>query len=269
MINIQFLNANPALLGNLEFRRALLHAMDRSELNETINHGLGGVADAWLQPITSDLPLRWPTGSSGTPMTPGVLRKSSRDWGIVAGRRVSYRDEAGQPIHIEFRSYGAGHHQPAGARPDRGWLERAGDIDVEPGSARASWSRDRRPGRSFPRSRCWPPGRACRPTGCGSGTARRCRCRRPSSLGSNRGRYQHPELDADHRALRRNHPEGRSGWPCWGTSSTTRRNRSRSSPRSSSLRRVWLGRHGSRAQRAITSGTCTIASPATPELLGP
>src|SRR5205823_6649371 len=37
---MQFLNTDPPVLLNLEFRRALFRAIDRKELNDTINYGI-------------------------------------------------------------------------------------------------------------------------------------------------------------------------------------------------------------------------------------
>lgn len=46
----QFVNTQPQVVLNLEFRRALLMAIDRGEMNETLNYGLGQISHTWLQP---------------------------------------------------------------------------------------------------------------------------------------------------------------------------------------------------------------------------
>src|SRR5439155_7214290 len=46
----QGVNPNPAILGNVEFRRALLHALDRQEMVQSIQHGLVPVAHTILSP---------------------------------------------------------------------------------------------------------------------------------------------------------------------------------------------------------------------------
>jgi peptide/nickel transport system substrate-binding protein len=49
----QFINPDPPIVANLQFRRALLMAINRQELTDTLNDGLGPVAHSW---VPSDLP---------------------------------------------------------------------------------------------------------------------------------------------------------------------------------------------------------------------
>jgi len=46
----QHLNPTPAVVGNARFRQALLESIDRTEMNDSINHGIGPIAHTWLQP---------------------------------------------------------------------------------------------------------------------------------------------------------------------------------------------------------------------------
>ncbi len=46
----QFIDPDPAIVGNVQFRRALLMAIDRQELTDSLNNGLGPVAHSWVQP---------------------------------------------------------------------------------------------------------------------------------------------------------------------------------------------------------------------------
>ncbi len=46
----QAINPNPAVIGNVEFRRALLQAIDRQELVQTIQHGLVPIAHSIFDP---------------------------------------------------------------------------------------------------------------------------------------------------------------------------------------------------------------------------
>jgi len=46
----QLLNPDPPIVANLQFRRALLMAIDRQQMTDTINSGLGPVAHSWVQP---------------------------------------------------------------------------------------------------------------------------------------------------------------------------------------------------------------------------
>jgi len=49
----QAINPNPAIIANVEFRRALLHAIDRQEMAQTIQHGLTPVAHSIFDPEDS------------------------------------------------------------------------------------------------------------------------------------------------------------------------------------------------------------------------
>jgi peptide/nickel transport system substrate-binding protein len=46
----QFANTDPPIVRNLELRRALLMAIDRAQMGEALNYGLGRLAHSWLQP---------------------------------------------------------------------------------------------------------------------------------------------------------------------------------------------------------------------------
>jgi peptide/nickel transport system substrate-binding protein len=50
----QFRNTNPPIVANLQFRRALMHAMDRQEMVDSIQGGLASVAHTWLGPEQKD-----------------------------------------------------------------------------------------------------------------------------------------------------------------------------------------------------------------------
>ncbi len=50
----QFINARPAVITNLEFRRALLYAVDRQAMVESIQAGLAKVAHSFLSPNQAD-----------------------------------------------------------------------------------------------------------------------------------------------------------------------------------------------------------------------
>jgi peptide/nickel transport system substrate-binding protein len=50
----QFIDADPPIVTNLQFRRALLMAIDRQEMTETLNNGLGPVAHTWVHMDTPE-----------------------------------------------------------------------------------------------------------------------------------------------------------------------------------------------------------------------
>src|SRR2546422_703910 len=52
----QFIDPDPGIISNVQFRRALLMGIDRQELNDTLNFGLGTVANTWLQTDRPEYP---------------------------------------------------------------------------------------------------------------------------------------------------------------------------------------------------------------------
>src|SRR5579871_2196152 len=52
----QFINTDPPIVRNVEFRRALLEAIDRQEMTDSLNYGLGPIAHTWLQPDEPEYP---------------------------------------------------------------------------------------------------------------------------------------------------------------------------------------------------------------------
>ena len=52
----QFLNPNPTLVADLTFRRALLYALDRQELSDSLQAGFSPVADTLLSPNDPEYP---------------------------------------------------------------------------------------------------------------------------------------------------------------------------------------------------------------------
>jgi peptide/nickel transport system substrate-binding protein len=47
----QFLNPSPPVVANVQFRRALVHAVDRQQLVDTLLAGMTSVAHGWLSPV--------------------------------------------------------------------------------------------------------------------------------------------------------------------------------------------------------------------------
>jgi len=46
----QFINPDPPIIANVNFRRAMLMAINRQEMTETLNYGLSPIAHSWVQP---------------------------------------------------------------------------------------------------------------------------------------------------------------------------------------------------------------------------
>jgi peptide/nickel transport system substrate-binding protein len=99
----QFINPDPPILLNVEFRRALMHAMDRQTMADTLQLGMVPVAHAYLGP---DHPMY---GA----IEPRIVkyeydpRKATQmieNLGFVRGQDGRLRDASGQPLDLELRA---------------------------------------------------------------------------------------------------------------------------------------------------------------------
>jgi peptide/nickel transport system substrate-binding protein len=99
----QFLNPNPAVIGNVQFRRALLHALDRQQLVDALQFGLTSVADSYLSP---DDPDHRDT-AGGIVRYPYDLRQAAQlieSLGYSRGVDGMYEDATRQKLSVEIRS---------------------------------------------------------------------------------------------------------------------------------------------------------------------
>src|SRR4029077_21231901 len=53
----QMTEPSPSVIGDVRFRRAMLHATDRQQLVDTIMGGLGGIADSYFPPSAVEYPI--------------------------------------------------------------------------------------------------------------------------------------------------------------------------------------------------------------------
>jgi peptide/nickel transport system substrate-binding protein len=56
MAYVQHINPNPPVVADVRFKRAVMHALDRQEMVETLQFGMAQVADAFLDPVEPDYP---------------------------------------------------------------------------------------------------------------------------------------------------------------------------------------------------------------------
>lgn len=103
VINPQMLNPTPAVVANLEFRRALLHAIDRQELADTIDYGLVPVAYGFIFPTlreaheTESAIVRYDHN-------PGRTAQLVESLGYAKGSDGFFREAAGQVLRLEIRA---------------------------------------------------------------------------------------------------------------------------------------------------------------------
>jgi peptide/nickel transport system substrate-binding protein len=103
VLNPQLLNPNPAIVSDVTFRRALLHAIDRQELADTIDYGLVPVANG----------LVYPTLVEGRETERAIVRydyDQRRAAQMIEGLGYTrdsdgfYRDAGGQQLRLEIRA---------------------------------------------------------------------------------------------------------------------------------------------------------------------
>ncbi len=105
VIHPQFMNPTPTLVGDVRFRRAMMHATDRQQLMDTLEGGFTAVAHAYLSPAepeyneVHDAAVRYEYDQ----------RKAAQmieELGYSKGPDGFYRDGASQRLNIEMRTYG-------------------------------------------------------------------------------------------------------------------------------------------------------------------
>jgi peptide/nickel transport system substrate-binding protein len=99
----QLLNPNPAIIGDVRFRRALLKAIDRQATAETIMAGLVPIAHSYIKPGD-------PEAQETDPFVvryaydPRQAARGIEELGYVRGNDGAYRDAADQRLGLEVRA---------------------------------------------------------------------------------------------------------------------------------------------------------------------
>jgi peptide/nickel transport system substrate-binding protein len=100
----QLLSPNPAVTGEVPFRRALMHAIDRKELADSLLPGAQApVAHVFLNPSEREY-REIQSSIVRYEYDPARATQLIRDLGYVQGSDGFYRDRAGQRLSVELRS---------------------------------------------------------------------------------------------------------------------------------------------------------------------
>jgi peptide/nickel transport system substrate-binding protein len=94
---------NPAIVGDVRFRRALYYAIDRQQLAETLVAGLAPVSHIILTPGDRDFDVLDPAAVR-YPYDPRRALEILRGMGLPEGPDGKFRDPNNQPIVVEVRS---------------------------------------------------------------------------------------------------------------------------------------------------------------------
>jgi peptide/nickel transport system substrate-binding protein len=146
----QFVDPQPTVVLNVQFRRALLYAVDRQAMADSLMSGLVPVADCQLPPgsreyrATEASLVRYPYD----PQRAGQLIEGI---GYVRGPDAAFRDTAGQPLSVEIRGAASRDIQVKGLFPVADNWQRVG-VATDPvviSAQQASDTRDQATFRAF------------------------------------------------------------------------------------------------------------------------
>ncbi len=101
----QFISPNPAVVSNVQFRRALLHAIDRQEMVDAILAGIPPVADSYVSPRAPEYP-DIQDKITRYPYDPQRAMQMIEGLGYTRGTDGTFRDASGQPLALELRTTG-------------------------------------------------------------------------------------------------------------------------------------------------------------------
>ncbi len=116
-------NPDPSIIANVQFRRALLMAIDRQELTDTINAGLGPVAHSWVPPdqaegqaVDGQL-VRYP-------YDPRAATQLLTELGYAKGGDGAFRDRGGALLTVPIATHSQNSiHAPTTLAVARTWKE--------------------------------------------------------------------------------------------------------------------------------------------------
>jgi peptide/nickel transport system substrate-binding protein len=139
----QFINPNPAVIGNLTFRQALYHAIDRQAMADTLMLGMVPIAESIISPLESQHgPL-----DSAIVRYPYDLRRASQlveSLGYSKGPDGTYRDSAGVTLTVPTQTSQGNALQEKSLYAVGDFIERLGipvEPDVVPPQARSDLAR--------------------------------------------------------------------------------------------------------------------------------
>jgi peptide/nickel transport system substrate-binding protein len=188
----QLLNPNPAILSNVEFRRGLLHGLDRQQLVETLQEGLVPVAHSFLSP--SDPMHR--------EIEPRIVRYEHdprraaqliEGLGYTKGGDGMYRDGAGRLLTLEVRTSAEDDTHEAGVFTVADFWRRIG-LGAEPFLIPQAQRNDREFNSTYPGIRFWR--LPNEPDDLRRYSSKDAPLPENRFAGGNRSRYMNPEYDA-------------------------------------------------------------------------
>jgi peptide/nickel transport system substrate-binding protein len=102
ILHPQLLNPDPAVVTDVQFRRALLHGTNRQELVDTLGAGLSSVAHSYVNPIEAAYPESEPRIVRYA-YDPALATRLIEGLGYTKGPDGIFRDSLGQRLAVSIR----------------------------------------------------------------------------------------------------------------------------------------------------------------------
>jgi peptide/nickel transport system substrate-binding protein len=129
-IHPQLLNYSPSIVGNVQFREALLRAVDRQNMVDNVLYGQSSVPHAWLAPAEGQY---WDIHDKVThyEYDPRRAEQMVADLGFTRRADGFFYDGAGQRLTVELRTTGDNASHVKGIFPIADYWQRIG-VATEP-----------------------------------------------------------------------------------------------------------------------------------------
>lgn len=187
----QLLTPNPPVLLDVRFRRALLHALDRGQLIETLMFNVVPPAHVLFHPSEPVYPEIEPSIVKYE-YDPRRAVQIIEGLGYTRGPDGMFRDGSGQPLRLEVRTSGGDDTHEAGIFSVSDYFRRVG-IAAEPFVVPQAQRNDREYNATFPGVRLWRQNNDI--LSVDRLHSREATTRENRFTGSNRSRYSNPEFD--------------------------------------------------------------------------
>lgn len=191
-MNPQFLNPDPPILLNVQFRRALYIAIDRKQLADELVFGLSGVAHSSIGPKEAEYPHIEPFIVRHA-YDPGRAAQIIEELGYVKGADGMFQDVSGRPLSVQIMATPDDTNQ----KPQFAVLDMWKSIGITPDAEIVTQQRQRDLAyRANFRSFALQAGVGYGPEGVNGLLGREARTAERNYVGGNYIRYMNPEIDA-------------------------------------------------------------------------
>src|SRR5581483_3924649 len=148
MVYPQFINPNPPVVAEVRFRRALMRAIDRKEMVDSLMAGLTLVAHTVMNPGQPDY-ANLEKEAPHYDFDPRAAAAALQELGYVASEDGTFRDSSGQRLSLEIRTTQGDDLQEKSMFAISGYWQRLG-IAMEPVPVPPQRSQDREYRSTFP-----------------------------------------------------------------------------------------------------------------------